>query len=676
MGWKRTFETAIAGMALALLFVSASWQGASAEEVKARVWSTPYELSDFPEIGDATLKVDYLMKRPSFGVAFSGGGTRAAAAALGQLQALTMLGWMDKVRYISAVSGGSWTAVPYTFLPDRFADRCNSKQGLSFFGAYHPAGLVSDADLEDDETSLMSIAVSKSNLVLAHGKRAPWGEDPCDPKDARSKKRIAEIKNSVTGSIQNFLNTFKGKDEFYARSVGNVFLDRFGLYDPKRSFTQHANSLASIAEANPNFAGDAKSFIKTREGRPYLIIGATLLDPIPGSLSTKVVKILKEKLRDRRDGQDDAFDLEQILEETKTLKRDFIFPFEITPLYAGIRSARARLGSSQGPVGGGYVESFAYDSVAPPALVADGTPVNKFDLEKTRNRFSLSDMIGVSGAAPQIVLASLGKDKLGFPKFRHSPIMSLANGSSQDNEESREATHGDGGHIDNLGLFPLLARKVQNILLFNNTRSGFLWECESAKRRTKAQCRADLGVPEKRIQDNVVSFFKSTDKMPHNVVFETGKLTELVTAFDRKAKAGSPLVHCFENMKIRANDRQGIREDETYRPTVCLVYLHKPKDWLDKIAANPNLSQKTKLALRDGKKPFKRFPQYWTFIQNPKQGIIDLKTEQVNALRHLTAWTIFDAAGQITRAFNANDDITPLNAPKMNLTATGRPNPF
>ena len=54
--------------------------------------------------------------RGAIGVAFSGGGTRAAAAAVGQLQGLEQNGWLEQhVRYISAVSGGSWTAVPFTY---------------------------------------------------------------------------------------------------------------------------------------------------------------------------------------------------------------------------------------------------------------------------------------------------------------------------------------------------------------------------------------------------------------------------------------------------------------------------------------------------------------------------------------------------------------------------------
>lgn len=91
---------------------------ASAGDLAVKTWATPYAANAFPEVSDVDRKVGHLDKRDSFGIAFSGGGTRAASAALGQLRALTTLGWMKQVKYVSAVSGGSWTVVPYIYLPE------------------------------------------------------------------------------------------------------------------------------------------------------------------------------------------------------------------------------------------------------------------------------------------------------------------------------------------------------------------------------------------------------------------------------------------------------------------------------------------------------------------------------------------------------------------------------
>jgi len=56
------------------------------------------------------------------GVALSGGGSRAATAAMGQLRALHELGLLDRVRAISGVSGGGWLAAAWTFLPQDRSD--------------------------------------------------------------------------------------------------------------------------------------------------------------------------------------------------------------------------------------------------------------------------------------------------------------------------------------------------------------------------------------------------------------------------------------------------------------------------------------------------------------------------------------------------------------------------
>ena len=59
--------------------------------------------------------IDIVKDRPSVGVAFSGGGTRSATATLGALRGMKRNGWLGQVRYVSAVSGGAWTAIPFTY---------------------------------------------------------------------------------------------------------------------------------------------------------------------------------------------------------------------------------------------------------------------------------------------------------------------------------------------------------------------------------------------------------------------------------------------------------------------------------------------------------------------------------------------------------------------------------
>ena len=103
----------------------------------------------FPE--DEALK-----DRPDFGIAFSGGGTRAAAATIGQLRGLHHNGWLEKVKYITAVSGGSWTAIPFVY---------SSKTPDELLGRTRQVGDLNKAFLETEPPAgSLSLSVVKSKL--------------------------------------------------------------------------------------------------------------------------------------------------------------------------------------------------------------------------------------------------------------------------------------------------------------------------------------------------------------------------------------------------------------------------------------------------------------------------------------------------------------------------------
>lgn len=82
------------------------------------VWDTERHSSCLPQRDDPILGLSRLTDRGStFGVAFSGGGTRLATAVLGQLKALKIRGRLDPAHCVAAVSGGSPTLVPFVLSP-------------------------------------------------------------------------------------------------------------------------------------------------------------------------------------------------------------------------------------------------------------------------------------------------------------------------------------------------------------------------------------------------------------------------------------------------------------------------------------------------------------------------------------------------------------------------------
>jgi len=74
------------------------------KSITIKFWALNEQLV-FPE-------VERLSEKADIGIALPGGGMRAAVLAFGWLQVFHELGLLDKVKYISSVSGGGWTSTP------------------------------------------------------------------------------------------------------------------------------------------------------------------------------------------------------------------------------------------------------------------------------------------------------------------------------------------------------------------------------------------------------------------------------------------------------------------------------------------------------------------------------------------------------------------------------------
>lgn len=542
--------------------------GSRFKYVKARTWDTENNPESFPEINDEAVAVPWLADRPSFGLCFSGGGTRSATATLGQLRALDALGWIDKARYIGANSGGTWTTTPYTFLPAQYDEQV-------FLGGYHPPSSLND--------------------------------DILHPKDEDRHSMASVIHDSVT--IDKIFAVRKG-DEAYAHIVGKIFLDPFGLHDLGKFFCFHEGALSHILDGNSK-ANDRKHYLKkddfylARERRPFLILVGTMLA------------------------------------QQKAANPDELYLIEMTPLYVGVRrrfvfDTEVKGTKAKKVIGGGYVEPFGYDSFPPSEKIGDrwkvrlkghwsdigkDSPLNK------RYRFTLSDAIGASSAAPLVTLTSKGIRNFVFPEFRHWATKDTADPNAFD--AMNELQHGDGGDIDNLALMPLLARQIENILVFINTRCKF------------AHTGSGESVSEDEMTDDLISLFRKTNKLKHNVVFSQGQtnLSEICRAFKECRAQGKPLVHC-QTYDVIENHRHDIRP---YKSTICWVYLDRAQKWID---ALPDDGQRLVQELKQGSGKFDEFPHYGTFLEK-KARLIDLDRERVQALSNLAAWTVFEAAEYI-----------------------------
>jgi len=521
--------------------------------VRTRFWDTDANPDLFPELDDPDYACERVKAHRNFGVAFSGGGTRSASATLGQLRALRDLGWMDRLGYVSAVSGGSWASVPFIFLPQEISDDV-------FLGPGVPPHQLRLADLDYGPAGSLARTISKTVV----------GDD----------------------FIRRTLKL--GGDEAYSRAIGDLFLKPFGLDDRDRFFAFDASTLAKIIADNSVdrfYYLTADDFYHVQARRPFLIVAGTLL---------------------RKTNEDPK--------HRKML-------CEYTPIYSGVRRRFEGAGRLGRPIGGGYVQSFAYDTKSPEAPAENG--VYRVEIGARRYRFTLSDVVGSSGAAPEETVRRFGGTFLGFPEFRHWPV------AEGDRVRESEYPHGDGGHLENFGLMPLLMRRVEKIIVFVNTPTPLFGKDEN-------------GNPlEKTFTDDLGPLFGRTDnvdqkadqeKLLCNRVFAGDRLDALIAGLRQRQASGAPLVHA-ETYAVHANDHFGIRP---YNAQICWVYNSPCRQW------NDSLPPETREYLENDKQ-FLRFPNYKTFGENPP-NVIDLSLHQVNMLGHFAYWQVSQSADDIKGA--------------------------
>lgn len=201
-------------------------------------WSRPAD-HDFVYPERHTPLVD---RTDATGICFSGGGTRAQCAAVGQLRALQMLGLLDGVRYISSVSGGSWGTAPF---------------------------LWGDADVDD--TTLLGPYTRPEDLTL-DGLEAPLP----------SSGILATATTNLDRAMQAQRRAGTPHDRLWTEAVGAVYLAPFGLHDaaaPARLVLGPAERSAIVAR-NPQLADAPFVSPRAADRLPFHVINSCILGPV------------------------------------------------------------------------------------------------------------------------------------------------------------------------------------------------------------------------------------------------------------------------------------------------------------------------------------------------------------------------------------------------------------
>ena len=346
-------------------------------------------------------------------------------------------------------------------------------------------------------------------------------------------------------------------DELYSRAISATFLRPFGLEDPYRPFAYDDGQLCDILARNPNLTED--DFHAVEKSRPFLIATGALL----------------------REGHNDLV-------------------YEMTPWYVGVGKLYPQAGAGGRDIGGGYVESLAGDSDSPDECLAGGNLVT-VRVGKRDHRFSLSDVIGTSGAAPAELLDSMGIDFVGFPEFKHWPLTRIGN------TKAKEYEIGDGGNIENLGVIPLLRRRVGRIIVFVNTK----------RKLTPFQ-----------INSAVEALFTAGHV---NHVFAEEGLGELQSALLSRLSARKSAIHQATH-KVVSNTHHGVEAGDV---EVLWVYNQLYAEWCNRLPPG----------IRDaiGRDKLERFPHFRTFFENEPKAI-DLEAVQANLLAHMSCGVLLDDA--------------------------------
>jgi hypothetical protein len=240
-----------------------------------------------------------------------------------------------------------------------------------------------------------------------------------------------------------------------------------------------------------------------------------------------------------------------------------------------------------------------------------GEGLVKVDLG-SKHRFTLSDVVGTTGAAPAKALTDVGIQHVGLPRFKYwSP--------ADRTRKAKTYNFGDGGNLENLGIMALLARKVGRIVLFVNTDHelviGNYW----------------------RVADSLRPLFGLTPGFTVNCVFEMG-FEDLMHGLWTKLSSRGPAWH-RARYRVLQNALHGI--EGGWDVDITWVYNQMAWDWVDR------LSEKVRGLLSDSE--FANFPHFRTFGQNKR--LIDLSARQASLLAHMSCWN----CAQVLKAIEAGE---------------------
>jgi len=370
--------------------------------VNARQYASPrsMEQDTFPEH-------EYVKHKQNVGVAFSGGGSRSFVATVGYLRALLDLGLLEKIRYISSVSGGSWATAAFVFNDD-------SVPMESFLGK----------------------PTKPEDITLKGAKSIPYN----------SARGFPVRTNLITILVEELLLEKVDPTDVWVSAIHKTFLAPAGIRrDALMAWTRE--QVAETMSRNPDLL-DRLSFVLPCGGRPachdrpFPIMNTAMLGPVDaapfGMLARHYVMMQMTPLYI-------GFPVAQTVHYTSSAPT--------------VPNLEIHLGGLVEPAGFGSLTDAEFCGLQ---KCSNATTVS---IPLAEFPFSLANASAASSWAPGAVVA---EQPLLQPL--DNVLLSAPYYSPLDGGASRDVFLGDGANMENQGVITLLQRGLPRIVVFVNSQ--------------------------------------------------------------------------------------------------------------------------------------------------------------------------------------------------------------
>ena len=609
----------------------------------------------YPEKNDE----EFMNKTTNSAFCFSGGGSRAYAAAWGQFRAMKKLNMFEKIRYLSCVSGGNWACT-----------------ALVYKDAEHPDETFLGDFLYDDQTKEKFLTMDLLNDLPEEKMGFP----------ARGDKDISFTSQLLRnmGCLSKNGNT----NDFWNMAVADRFLKPFGVPIHK-AMAWTPNSIDKMVARNSHLCRN--DFAMQDLAKPYIVINSLLIAPYPKTPTPG------HKL----DEQMQIFESSALSCGVPTDPREIIYSTRRSIIGRFARlldewfgDGEAKYHTRQITIGGGSVEPIGHNGAALYNTIKIGsTGIKGANLHHVHvdRLYSIRDACGTSSTA----YAGFAATRLPrfCPRQKYETLIYEDTPKERENSDAfygNKWAFGDAGLADNFGLIAMLRREVKNIVVFVNTMTPLastMWDGEQTElTESMFDLHSDKQPADKEgnlVCDNVLlaffgwyaasSFVGATKNLQ---CFPKKAFWPIIKELQEAALTHRPVVAHAHDIDVLPNKFHGVKGG--VKANITFVYLAKQRvGGMQRGGFNQRRAGFNKFMGEDAynkyvKKDdayFESFPNLATAMQNSAipmfGGLIEIPlsffgyaASEVNLLAEYTCWTMYTWFGQTLKGREVYEELT------------------